>query len=1123
MEDSPDISSQAPKRAQGSLTKRAFVGRVREAEILRSAVREAMEGRGQLIILSGEPGIGKTRLAEETANFATSSGAHVFWGRCWEGGGAPPFWPWIQLIRESLSALSSQILSEANQGLAYIAHMVPELHSGMPVQQQSARESAGGLQLAGTSMQPEERFLLFDAVSGLLKKLAAAAPLMIVLDDLHAADEDSLLLLRFIAREVQQTRILLAATYREVEIRRSHQISALLAEIGREGSTISLRGLSALEVAEFFERNGKLPVDETTISSLYQATDGNPFFLDEIVRLATTGNDSARAKLDSGFSVPDSVRATIRRRMASLAEQTRTILTIASLIGQEFDLALLRDVSGVASEQLIESCDEAVTNVLIGEVSGTVGRYRFIHAMTAEALRADFGTAARARLHQRIAAAMEKIYRDDIESHLAQVAHHYVAALPLGDVDKAIEFARRGAQRARDQLAFAEAARLYGMALRAIMAGPQRDDTARCELLLELGETQAQGRSLEEARQSFEQAAEVARRLERSDLLSRAALSVSTWFGSFFSIDDALKAMLAEALAAIGPNDTPIRATLMAKLAGEFYWSGEHERGRALCDEAVAVARRTGDARALVSAAWVQNEINWGPENVEARLAAATEIAALAESVGDYHRALRAHEMRFTALLEMGDTVALTSEVNTYRALAEKWGEQFGIVERFNAALALLKGDFNDAERQIEELWRHARRRQDPALLTCAGYLEEFIATEQAQIDPARLESTRKAQIALSPSIAIVGRVGLALLYAATGRRAEAEAELESLAKDDFAAIPRNWNWLANFCWLALVCIGVNDVERAGFIYESLLPYASRNATIGWGDMSYGCVGRFLGMLAWKIGKLEEAQTHFEQALRFEQRMGSRLWAAYTQFEYGRMLFKRHHPGDSEAARNLIQQALDAASNIGLKLLEMRAAALVAKAYPPEPIPSPEPLAAPEFGSHVVSGRTGQRQRIVATIMFVDIVSSTERVTEMKDRRWTDIRSRFFELLRKELTGVGGREIQTAGDGMLAIFDQPATAIRAAFAMSEGVRNLGLQIRTGIHTGECEIVEGDIAGIAVHIGARVTACAGANEVVVSNTVRELMAGGDTKFKELGRHVFKGVPGEWNLYSVERSE
>ena len=155
--------------------------------------------------------------------------------------------------------------------------------------------------------------------------------------------------------------------------------------------------------------------------------------------------------------------------------------------------------------------------------------------------------------------------------------------------------------------------------------------------------------------------------------------------------------------------------------------------------------------------------------------------------------------------------------------------------------------------------------------------------------------------------------------------------------------------------------------------------------------------------------------------------------------------------------------------------------------------------------------------------MFVDIVSSTEHVAEMRDRQWVGVRGRFFELLRKELTNFGGREIDTTGDGMLAIFDHPGAAIRSAFSMSAGAQNLGLQMRAGIHTGECEIIENDIAGIAVHIGARVASCAGANEVVVSSTVRDLMTGGDIRFTELGTQVLKGIPGEWTLYTVERPE
>jgi class 3 adenylate cyclase len=1097
---------------------RAFIGRAREAEELRSAVRAALVGQGGLAVLSGEPGIGKTRLAEETANFALTKGANVVWGRCWEGGGAPAFWPWIQVIRESLHTVSSEILSQANHDLSLIAQMVPELR--LDSLQQPSRDPSGAIQRPATVMQPEERFRLFDAVASFFKRIAGTTPLLMVLDDLHAADEDSLLLLAFVARELQQNPILVVATYRDFEVRRSARRSDILTEIGREGSSIALHGLSITEVAEFLDRSVKVPVDESTISSIHRVTDGNPFFLDELVRLLISTRESIGAEIDPVLSVPESVRATIRRRMAPLSEQTRAVLSIAAVIGQEFDLALLRDVSGVAEEQLLESCDEAIATVLVSKVAGSIGRYRFVHAMTVEALAAELSTSARARTHARIATTIERIYRDELEPHLAQIAYHYNQALPLGSVEKAVQFARRGASRAREQLAFAEAARLYGMAVRGLLNSPQRDEALRCELLLEMGESQAQSRTLDEARQSFERAAEVARKLRRPDLLCRAALGISTWFSSFFKIDTGVRKLVAEALAALGTTDTPTRATLMAKLAGELYWSGDHEGGRSLCDEAVASARSSGDPRSMVSALWVQNEINWGPDNVQARLDAATQIATLAESVGDYQRALRAREMRFTALLEMGDVGGLTTELFTYRALAEKWGEQFGIVERFCAALALLRGDFAEAERQIQMLWRCARRRQDPALLACAGYLEEFIATERAQIDPAKLESTRKALIAQSPAMNVIARAGLALFYSAMNRRSEAASELEALAKDDFSAVPRNWNWLAILCWLALVSIGVNDKERAGEIYRNLLPYSDRNVTLGWGDMAFGCVGRFLGMLAWKLGNFEQSEAHFEQALHFERRIGCTLWAAYTQFEYGRMLVKRAGGADKEKGLGLLRESHESAARMGLRLLEMRAAALITKSAADDGTRAPngEPTVEPAFAT---SGPVSTR-RSLATIMFVDIVGSTERLTEMKDRKWLDLRQHFFESVRKELERGGGREINTAGDSLLSIFNQPASAIRSALAMSEAVQTFGIQARTGIHTGECEISEGDVTGIAVHMAARVASCAGPNEVVVSSTVKELMAGGETVFTERGRHLLKGIPGEWNLYRVERS-
>ena len=643
MADTREIRALSYRSVPEVLATSAFVGRAREAELLRSAVNELMAGRGRLVILSGEAGIGKTRLAEKSAKLAAAGGARVVWGRCWEDGGAPAFWPWIQLIRESCRVWHEKPLSAASPGLAYLVRIVPELDpsaSHLP-----PRDATMGLPLAEASMRPRERFLLFDAVASLFKGFAAALPIMMILDDLHAADEDSLLLLRFIARDLLQTRILIVATYREAEAGLSQRILELLAEISREGTTVPLRGLTVPEVAQFIEQNAKIPADDSTVLALYQATDGNPFFLDEILRLLAAGHDPARPKLDAAFVVPESVRAALRRRLAPLAERTKSLLTAASLIGREFDLALLEETSGVATEQIITALEEAAANSLVSEVPGTAGSYRFTHASMAETLRGELGISARVRLHQRIAAAMEKIYAHNLDGYLARIAHHYLEALPLGTFDKAAEFARQGAQRARDQFAFSEAARLYGMALQAVAVGKKRDENARYELLLELGETQARGRSLTEAREAFEQAFEIARTLGRPDLLSRAALGAAVWFSSFFAVVAGLKSMLAEALSSLGSGETPVRAALMAKLASEYYWSGERERGRALCEDAVATARRIGDPRDLVSAFWVQNEINWGPDDVERRLGAATEIASLAESTGEYPTALRAHEM----------------------------------------------------------------------------------------------------------------------------------------------------------------------------------------------------------------------------------------------------------------------------------------------------------------------------------------------------------------------------------------------------------------------------------------------------------------------------------------------
>src|SRR5215469_10749791 len=362
------------------------------------------------------------------------------------------------------------------------------------------------------------------------------------------------------------------------------------------------------------------------------------------------------------------------------------------------------------------------------------------------------------------------------------------------------------------------------------------------------------------------------------------------------------------------------------------------------------------------------------------------------------------------------------------------------------------------------------------------------------------------------PSLALP-RCGLADLYAREGIQSKARQEFERLAVDDFAAIPRDWNWIFGLATLSGVCAFLRDERRGAILYELLRPYAGRNVTIGWGDVSYGSVDYYLGRLAVLMGRLDEAESHFVLALRFNERMGARPLVAHTQFEYGLALLARAWDRDRERALQLLRRALDTALELGMKGLEGRARALIAETLKPD-----GPTGVP------TAERVGtDPQRAIATVLFTDLVGSTERISEMKDRRWVELLQRFQQMQLEELARFQGRRILTAGDDMLAVFHHPAEAIRCALRIAASAEQIGLQVRAGIHTGECEFVGDDVAGIAVHIGARVAARAGAGEVIVSSTVRDLLAGGDMVFNDLGLATLKGIPGEWRLYAVQRPE
>ncbi len=1058
-------------------------------------------------MLAGEPGIGKTRLTEELTKEAASHQVRVLWGRCWEGGGAPAYWPWIQALREAIRSCESTELVAARSWLQYIARMLPELQSSLPEGEFSAGSLPAMLSVPGQQNDPEPaRFRLFDCITNFLR-LVAANPLMLALDDIHSADADSLLLLSFFARSLRDTRIIVVATYRDVEAEQS-RYDALLKEIEREGICIPLRGLAESEVAEFVQCNTGVVAENGLVSALHQATGGNPFFLDETVRLMIADRTSPRGNSgNEGFAIPEGVRAATRRRLAPITETSRRVLTIASVIGYEFDLDLLAGLSQLTREQLMEALSEAASHRVIREVTGTYGRYRFNHAIIAEVLRSDVGRTELIRLHRRVAESLEDLHQANLRPYFARLAHHYLEALPEGPVDKAVNYARLGAESARTQLAYTEAARLYHSALLALEATAHPDEALRCEVLLGLGEAESKAGTREEAYRAFRRAADIARSLGRTDLLARAALAPGMWAVIPGTVDVEWIALIEEALRRVEPQDSALRALLLARLATELYWTERREAALSLVREGVEVARRIDDRSALVSTLWTQYRAQWGPDGAERRLEAATEMVALAQNAGDQDWLLKAHELKIAALVELGDVQKADYEIAAYEKLEKDSGQASGTVERFRAMRALATGEFQEAERLSRLALAIAQRRQEQIAIMSVGGQLTWLSYERGTVGdwiPAL-----KAQATESPAL-MIARCALALFYLQIGDLSSAKGEFEYFAAHDFTRIPRDWNWMGAITALATVCAGLSDARRAAVLYQLLLPYADRNIMVGWADMCYGSASHHLGLLATTLGHLDDSQAHFEAAIEFDLKMGARAALLHTQVSYAAMLLARGRASDSQRALEMAKSARDLAYKLGMNPLVREASDLEARAQGSGQPPRGEATRI----APVESGRTG---RMLATIMFLDIVESTARAAQVGDHRWGEQMREYYAEVRRHLVSFGGREINTFGDDFFALFDAPAKAVRCACAIRDAMLKLGLKIRAGVHTGECELDDGKITGIAVHIGARMVRQAEPGEVAVSSTVRDLVVGAGIGFDDRGNRSLKGVPGEWRVF------
>ena len=887
---------------------RPFFGRERDIEELLALSDAASAGRARIALLAGEPGIGKTRLAEEFAERLGASGFASAWGRAWEGDGAPPFWLWVQVFRS------------------------------LPVHDPFQTAGTEGASASGGDAAAA-RFKLFDHAVGLLADETAGRPAVVILDDLHWADEPSLLFLRFLANDTRALRLLVVGTYRPAETTAGGALAEVIADLNRDALRIELSGLPEDACGRLIEATTGAETSPGMARAVHRRTAGNPFFVRELARLlASQGRmDPARGPQgDLDLGVPEGVREVIERRVARLAQPTETALSAAAVLGQEFEVAVL---SEMLAETTLPALDEAASARLVEPVEGVTGRFRFSHALVRDALYTDLPGTVRVDLHRRAAEAIERLAGDSVDEHVAELADHSLRAVPAVDPATAARFAERAGHRALSRMAYEEAVGHFARALETVDQGSDRGD--RLRLLLALGDAMVRAGDLLGSRARFEEAAGLARRLDRPEDLARAALGVGAGLTGFeVKVFDRRQIdLLEEALDRVGPEDSSLRSWVLARLSVAVSYAETAERREELSREAVAIAERMEDGLALAYALSSLCDAIAGPDHVHERWEAASRMVELARAAGEPEMELLGRRFRVVALLEQGRVAEVDAEVDAFARLAEPIRQPLYLwyVPIWRAMRALIRGEFANAEvlaARAEEMGSRASSQNAEMLVLTVRMLGAHMKGE------AGVPTERTAELMETYAAYPAAAAALALANLDLERPDRAREGLRFVVSS-VRTTPRDSEFMASMTYVAEVAWGLGDPEGAEDVYEILLPHRDLFAVDGIGAVLIGSLERPLGILAALIGRPEDADRHFIAAEEAHRRIGAPALLAQAQADHAAALVRAAGSVDraperalalaSEAARTFdamgaadmagrIRRSFDGASMLDVRL-----------------------------------------------------------------------------------------------------------------------------------------------------------------------------------------------------------
>jgi DNA-binding winged helix-turn-helix (wHTH) protein len=880
-----------------------FVGRTSELSILGRLLTEAERGRGSTVLLVGEPGIGKTRLAEEFASRAIASQFKVLLSHCLESEGAPPGWPWIQILRGVLDLLSGTDQSLAVRGaVTNLESVFPEL--GVSTAAQVAQPIG----------RPADRFMVVDSVWKVLG--AVRYPLLLVIDDLHGADSLSLWLLKLVARELGRHRIMIVAASREPRVPPRE-----LAEVARESRTTALevKGLERSDIASILAGVSLgSPVELGEV--LYERSAGNPFFLGQLIS-GLRGHESGQWKglLSDVSRLPNTVRESIFHQLQGLDPVSASLLEIASVSGRTFSAAQLATVSSSPLEDVLHGLEEAEARALIEEDRASPGFLRFRHILVRDAIYSRLPRTRRTEIHRAIACALAAAGVSS--KHLEARAHHLRAAFPLVSADEIAVGSLDAAQDASRRMAYQEAAAHCLSTLELVGEGDLAP-TRRCELLVAAATAQLKAGQRVEGRGRLRQAALLARKEGFAEQLAEAALAIAPGFFAIETgvVDRELVDTLREALAALPDDDSPVRARLLGQLAIALYWSADHDHERvgALIEEASSIADRFGGQVARAHALAARFIGRWSPESLSERVHRSSEILEVANEADDDGLRLMARVFRVATFMEVADLRGAKREVKAFSQLVATTRHPHAqwYPPMYAAMWEITHGRFARAEPLMARFVELGSRFDDANVVQTFLLQSAEVAWQRGHASS--IVAAVEDNVARNPSLG-EWECALAFLLAKAGASADARLVAERIAADGFTRVGGRMNGPIGMAALAECCAILEDAtDLATSVALRISSWDNRMIVAGYGVLCWGSLARAKGHLAAVREEWDEAEEHYIAAIEAESRMEATAWLARSRGALARMLRRRGRVKDRRRARRIGEIARDQAAEMGI-------------------------------------------------------------------------------------------------------------------------------------------------------------------------------------------------------------